>query len=40
MKKNNYNKEEAIKDILNIIGENPGRQGLKETPKRVVKKMR
>ena len=35
--KNNYNKEEVIKDILNIIGENPDRQGLKETPRRVVK---
>ena len=29
--------EEAFKTILKWIGENPEREGLKETPKRVVK---
>ncbi len=29
--------EEAFKTILKWIGENPDREGLKETPKRVVK---
>ena len=29
--------EEAFKTILRWIGENPNREGLKETPKRVVK---
>jgi GTP cyclohydrolase I len=30
------NKEELIREILISIGENPDREGLKETPKRVV----
>ncbi len=29
--------EKAIKTILKYIGENPNREGLLETPKRVVK---
>ncbi|MBU1100055.1 MAG: GTP cyclohydrolase I FolE [Bacteroidetes bacterium] len=29
--------EEKVKDILNLIGENPERQGLKRTPERVAK---
>ena len=29
--------EEAIKTIIEWIGENPNREGLKSTPKRVVK---
>ena len=29
--------EDAFKTILRWIGENPNREGLKETPKRVVK---
>ena len=29
--------EEAFKTILRWIGENPDREGLKETPKRVIK---
>ena len=35
--KNNMTLEEKIKDILREIGENPDREGLKETPARVVK---
>jgi GTP cyclohydrolase IA len=31
------NKENIIKDMLTTIGENPEREGLKDTPKRVVK---
>src|SRR5258708_10048835 len=30
-------KEDLIKHILKVIGEDPNREGLKETPKRVVK---
>ena len=35
--KNNINKENIIRDIIIAIGDNPNREGLKETPKRVVK---
>ena len=32
--------EEAIKTIIECIGENPNREGLKSTPKRVLKAYR
>ncbi len=32
--------EEAIKTIIEWIGENPNREGLKSTPKRVAKAYR
>lgn len=32
-----YKVEDAIRTILEYIGENPGREGLKETPARVIK---
>jgi len=32
--------EEAVKTIIQWIGENPNREGLKSTPKRVIKAFR
>ena len=32
--------EEAVKTIIEWIGENPDREGLKSTPKRVIKAFR
>ena len=31
------NKEQIVRDMLMAIGENPNRQGLKNTPKRITR---